>query len=295
MLDSNKPDFDTDGAAWPHREASRFVEAGNLTFHVQTVGEGPDLVLLHGTGASTHSFRDMIPLLAQDYRVTAFDLPGHGFTQTPLFTRMTLPGVAEACGALVAALELKPVALVGHSAGVPIGLRMTLDGTVSPSAIVGFNASIRPFAGAAGPIFSVLAKALFVNPLTPRVFAASASARRVKTLIENTGSHLSDEGLSYYRTLFRKAGHVSGALSMMAGWDLKPLNRDMATLGVPLTLVAASGDKTIPPEQQALSARKVPDGRVVRMAGLGHLAHEEAPEAAVKIVREAVARTPAAA
>jgi magnesium chelatase accessory protein len=68
---------------WPHRTASRFVSAGGIEWHVQVMGKGPCALLLHGTGASTHSFRDLAPALAPDFSVIAVDLPGHGFTGTP--------------------------------------------------------------------------------------------------------------------------------------------------------------------------------------------------------------------
>ena len=289
LLDRDKPDFETDGAHWPHRAHSRFVSASGLTFHVQQLGEGPDLVLIHGTGASTHSFRAMMSLLATDYRVTAFDLPGHGFTETPVFTRLTLPEMSRSSADLLSSLGIEPVALVGHSAGVPVALRMTLDGRVAPQAIVGFNASIRPYAGAAAPLFSAMARVLFVNPMTPRVFAATATPRRVEHLLANTGSRIDAEGVGLYQTLFRRAGHVAGALGLMAGWELKPLNVDLPGLTVPLTLVAGTRDRTVPPANAASSAGEVQHGNVVRMMGLGHLAHEEDPVAAAAIVREALA------
>ena len=58
--------WETDGAAWPHREASRFVVAGGCRWHVQVMGavDAPALWLLHGTGASSHSWRALLPLLA---------------------------------------------------------------------------------------------------------------------------------------------------------------------------------------------------------------------------------------
>ena len=43
-----------DGGDWPNREASAFVEAAGIRWHVQRMGEGPPLLLLHGTGAATH-------------------------------------------------------------------------------------------------------------------------------------------------------------------------------------------------------------------------------------------------
>ena len=289
LADGDKPDFATDGRSWPHRDTSRFVEADGIRFHVQEMGTGPAIVLFHGTGASTHSWRALMPLLARDFRVVAFDLPGHGFTGTPPFTRMTLPQVARASARLLEVLGVQPIAFVGHSAGAAIAIRMVLDGFAKPPTIVGFNASLRPFAGAAGPLFSTLARVLYVNPLTPRVFAASASQRRVAKLLADTGSRIEPEGIRLYHALFRRAGHVSGTLAMMAGWDLRPLQRAMAELDAELVLVAASRDRTINPAEATRTIAKVPGGRVVRMPDLGHLAHEEDPEAAAQIIREAIA------
>ena len=94
--------FETDGRDWPHRQASRFVEAGGLKWHVQIMGAGPPLLLVHGTGASTHSWRDLMPLLAERYRVVAPDLPGHGFTQMPASSEgLSLPGMAAGVASLL--------------------------------------------------------------------------------------------------------------------------------------------------------------------------------------------------
>ena len=48
-------DWATDGRDWPNHAASRFVEAAGMRWHVQVMGSGPALLLLHGTGAATHS------------------------------------------------------------------------------------------------------------------------------------------------------------------------------------------------------------------------------------------------
>lgn len=65
---------------WPHRDCSQFIEAAGLSWHVQRMGEGPALLLLHGTAAATHSWAGLMPLLARRFTVIAIDLPGHGFT-----------------------------------------------------------------------------------------------------------------------------------------------------------------------------------------------------------------------
>ena len=78
---------------WPNRTASRYVEAGGLRWHVQSLGDtGPVILLLHGTGAATHSWAGLAPLLATRFRVVAPDLPGHGFSGAAVGAGMSLPG-----------------------------------------------------------------------------------------------------------------------------------------------------------------------------------------------------------
>ena len=69
----------------------------------------------------------------------------------------------------------------------------------------------------------------------------------------------------------------------MARWDLQPLVDDLPRLRVPLLLLAAEGDRTIPPAVSDGIARIVPGARVERMAG-GHLSHEEHPAATAAAV-----------
>jgi len=53
----------SDLVSWPNHEISRMVEAAGMRWHVQQAGSGPVLLLLHGTGASAHSWRDVVPRL----------------------------------------------------------------------------------------------------------------------------------------------------------------------------------------------------------------------------------------
>ena len=124
--------WDRDGRDWPHREASQFVTAGGITWHVQQYGQGPPLLLVHGTGASTHSWAWLAPLLAGRFSLVAMDLPGHGFTSAIPAARMSLPAISAALGDLLRTLHIAPAIAVGHSAGAAILARMALDGLIAP-------------------------------------------------------------------------------------------------------------------------------------------------------------------
>ena len=274
-----------DGADWPNREASRFVEAAGIAWHVQQLGQGPPLLLLHGTGAATHSWRGLMPILARHFSVIAPDLPGHGFTASPPQHRMSLPGMAADLGALLGKLDMKPEIAVGHSAGTAILARMCLDGRIAPRLLVSLNGAFMPFGGAAYHLFSPLAKLLVLNPLMPQLFAWQAGhAGAVERLIPNTGSTIDSEGVALYGRLVRSPGHVAAALRMMANWRLEPLVRDLPGLKTQVVLVAAENDHSISPHVARQVRDLLPDAAIERLAGLGHLAHEEEPRRIADIV-----------
>ena len=254
-----------------HWHVQRFDEAGEAA---------PFALLVHGAGASTHSWRDLAPLLAPHFRLLIIDLPGHAFTATPGFYRPTLPRVARLVGDLLARLDVQPTLVVGHSAGAAILARMVLDGSIEPRAVVSINGAFAPFDGAAGHIFPALAKLLFVNPLTPRLFALSGrDKRRVVKLIEGTGSSIDQAGLDLYHTLMMSPGHIAGVLAMMANWDLGKLGRELPALDVPLLLLTGSLDRAVPPRVSRALAQTIRDAEYSEISGLGHLAHEEDPDA----------------
>lgn len=273
---SDRPDWAVEGRDWPHREASRFVEAGGMDWHVQQMGQGPTILLLHGAGAATHSWRDLMPILAERAHVVAIDLPGHGFSGDPGSGGLTLPGMSRRVGGLVEAMGWRPALVVGHSAGAAVALRLALDGRIGDAGIVAINGALAPFAGAVAPLFQGLAMGLFLNPFAIRVFAhAARSTARVERMIAGTGSRIDARGLDLYGALFRKPGHVGGTLGMMANWDLMPLRRDLGRLAVPLTLIVGETDRAVPPSVSEAVGGEVAGARIVRMPGLGHLAHEE--------------------
>ena len=281
--------WERDGRDWPNREASQFVRASGMRWHVQQMGAGPVLLLLHGTGASTHSWRSLAPLLANRFTVVAPDLPGHGFTQAPPSHRLSLPGMAQALHGLLEALGVSPAMAAGHSAGAAILARMSLDGTIAPRRLVSLNGALLPLRGAPGHLFAPLAKLLASVPLVPRLFAWHAAERRVvERLIRETGSTLDPAGIELYRRLARSPGHVAAALGMMANWELDALQRDLPRLKVPLVLVAGANDRTIPPADSSRVQVLLPKATLVTLPGLGHLAHEERPnDVADLILRQA--------
>lgn len=278
--------WERDGRDWPNREASHFVTAAGLRWHVQQLGSGPVLLLLHGTGAAIHSWRGLAPLLTRHFTVVAPDLPGHGFTGAPRPRGLSLPGMAALVNGLLLTLGVRPMLAVGHSAGAAILIRMTLDGHLAPRGLVSLNGALLPLGGVSGQIFSPLAKLVSVTSLVPRLFAwhATADRRVVERLLAQTGSSLEIQDIEYYRRLARSPGHVAAALGMMANWDLRPLARDLPRLTTPVVLVIGENDRMVPPKDAARVRDRLPRATIECLSGLGHLAHEERPRKIAALV-----------
>lgn len=266
------------GDDWPNREASRFVRAGGITWHVQAMGQGPVALLLHGTGAATHSWRGLAPILAEHFTLVMPDLPGHGFTEIAASHRLSLPGMARDVAALLAAMQIQPALAIGHSAGAPVLARMCLDGSISPRGLVSLNGAFMPLPGPGGQVFAPLARFLVGFPVLPALFSWRAGdGRMVRGLLEGTGSKIDAAGVDFYTRLVRNPAHTGAALRMMAGWQLEPLVRDLPKLATRLLLLAGERDRAIPPADSARVQALVPGAELQLQPGLGHLAHEEDP------------------
>jgi len=271
---------------WPHRAASLAIEAGGVRWHVQRAGRGPVVLLLHGSGASSHSWADLFPVLTDRATVVAPDLPGHGFTSGIRDGDCTLTRVATAIDRLLEALALGPVRVVaGHSAGAALAIRWAL-GTPRPSAsLVGFAPSLVP-----PPALYTTFLAPIVTPVATSAFATSllaslaGRARLVDRLLDSTRSPIPAAQRARYETLFRSPGHVRGTMRFMAAADLPALLEDAKRLTVPATFILGRNDDWVPERSlRPILARAFPDAAIETWDD-GHLLHEVEPERAARVI-----------
>ena len=265
------------------------MSAAGIRWHVQQAGSGPPLLLVHGTGASVHSWRDLLPAFAADYTVLAADLPGHAFTDSVPAARYSLRGMSESMAELLQRLGFAPTYCVGHSAGAAILCRMALDRHIAPRRIVSLNGAFLPLGGAAGVFFSPIAKLFAGTALVPRLISwRGGETVAVDRVIQGTGSKLDARGVDLYARLVREPQHIAGALGMMGNWNLHSFERELNRLETPVTLIAAANDRAVPASQARRIEARLPQATLVQVSGLGHLAHEEAPQRFAGLVGQAL-------
>ncbi|MEO1079558.1 MAG: alpha/beta fold hydrolase BchO [Pseudomonadota bacterium] len=277
---------------WPDRDHSLFVEAAGLSWHLQRRGRGPLVLLLHGTGASSHSWVPLARMLENRFTLLAPDLPGQGFTQLAPTRQCSLPGMARAVAALLRELDADPALIVGHSAGAAVAASLCLLGACNPAAVVSINGAMLPFGRAAAPVFSRAARVLAAAPVFPQLVALHAVPRKpVERMLRQTGSETPPEMIRSYRRLLGSSRHVAGTLRMMANWDLVQLERNLDRLEPDLFLLVGEGDRVVDPAQADELHARLPDSVLWQAPGLGHLGHEEAPSWFAKRLRRVAEHT----
>src|SRR6202789_1009022 len=136
----------------PRQDESRFnvpttsihrVEADAVQVFYRSAGDAnaPVVLLLHGFPTSSFMFRELIPRLANDYRVIAPDLPGFGFTEVPAERKYvySFDRLAVTLHAFTEALKLKRFALYVFDYGAPTGFRLAMAYPERVTAIVSQN------------------------------------------------------------------------------------------------------------------------------------------------------------
>ena len=283
-------DWARDLPSWPLKDHSRRIRHRPHEWHVQEIGTGPTLLLLHGAGATTHSWRDLIPTLSAHHHVVALDLPGHGFTRAGTRTRLGLEKTANDIAALCTHQGWQPKAIIGHSAGGAVALELSLRLSTpnsTPSKVIGINAALDRFEGIASWLFPMLAKFLALNPLTAMAFSAGGGRPdRARNVIRSTGSALTETGLAYYSRLLSDRAHVDGTLQMMAAWSTDALWNRLPDIKSPCLLITGKKDKAVPPAVSERAAQVLADAELYTLEGLGHLAHEEEPDKVSALILE---------
>ncbi|MEM0977387.1 MAG: alpha/beta fold hydrolase BchO [Pseudomonadota bacterium] len=276
MIDHIPPD-------WPNREISRMISSGTIDWHIQSCGTGPDILFLHGAGASTHSWGETLRLLEDRFTCHAVDLPGHGFTTGAQSFQLSLSGMVRELTSLIEKIGISPELLVGHSAGAAVAVSYAEHNSHLP--IVAINGAFEAFEGWAGVMFPMIAQSMVAVPLVRDFFTIPlAQSSDIERLINSTGSLLNAEGIGRYRYLLKRREHITGTLGMMARWNLSVDMPRGPMIQSHITFVQAQDDGTVPFNSTKTFRQSVPNADEIVFERGGHLIHELFPDRISTIV-----------
>lgn len=198
--------------------------------------------------------------------------------------------MAAAVAALLDALEARPAVVAGHSAGVPLLLRLALDGAIAPARLVGVCPALVPPPALYDATLAAPLGALVTAPSVAR--GGAWLARRtglIASMLASTGSPLTPAQRDRYARLSADPARVHAALAMMARWGLPGLLREAHRVRCPVTLLAGARDRWVPlPALRRAVDRFLPQAALAVAPG-GHLLPEEDPARVVAAIAGAPA------
>jgi len=279
------------------RELKR-IEIDGVPINYVDVGSGAEdpVVLVHGLGGQWQNWLENIPRLAQDRRVLALDLPGHGLTPKPESEEITISGYGRCVDAFCEKLGLPEVELVGNSMGgfvvaeVAIQFpqrvkRLVLVSAAGITSADTLQAPILTFGRVATAIATNSAarhRRLASRPIT-RHLALALVARHPRLL----KADLAFEGF------FKGAGKGGFDEALRACLDYDFRDR-LPEVKVPTLIVWGEKDSIIPVRDADEFERLIDDSRKVVMKDTGHIPMAERPQAFNDVLVEFLAETGAA-
>lgn len=278
---------DTDPAAMTAKytnDASRFAQnSEGLKVHYRDEGnpQGVPIVLIHGTGASLHTWAPLAARLGDDYRIITYTQPGHGLTGPHPRDDYTFAGMADALDLVTEELGLKRFVLGGNSMGGWVAWRYAIAHPDKVEALILLDAGGMPLREGEEEAKSNLVFRMIRTPFgrfllqhyTPRFLVAKSALQSVSVT-----SIMDDAAIDRYWELVRYPGNRRAAALRAAADNEWAMADRVGDIAAPTLIIWGEEDQLINASAADTFHERMPHSRVRVYEGIGHLPMEEAPD-----------------
>jgi len=264
---------------------SVFMEIHGLNVHLKRAGaDTPVFILLHGFGASTFSWREVMDPLSAYGTVIAYDRPAFGLTERPLDWQGTNPysqeGNISLLLGLMEALGVERTILVGNSAGGTLGTAFTLDHPDRVQALVQVSAAIyqaRPGSPLLGWLLNT-PQVDHIGPLIARQLAGEQGDAFMRSAWYNPSPIDADPAIiAGYRKPLRAENWDRALWEHTKAAQTPGLTERLGEIQAPTLVISGAYDQIVPVEDSLRLAEDIPGAQLAVIDKCGHLPQEECP------------------
>ena len=260
---------------------SKFIPIDGMNVHYRDEGKGQVIVLLHGTGASLHTWDKWANELKNKYRVIRLDLPAYGLTGPHPENKYSISHYSKFLHSFVNKLELSDFILAGNSLGASISWhyasvyqdKVKLLSLLSPGGFITNDQE--------SPLVIRLARAPVLRKIlryvTPRFFIKNTLKE-----VYHDKSKLTDKKIDTYRDLILREDNREAFIYRSKNKSVDYTDR-LNEIKIPTQILWGDNDAWIPVENAKLFAEKIPNVKVDIMKDTGHIPMEERPEESLKL------------
>ncbi len=261
-----------------------FIEIDGVRVHYVSRGTGDPLVLIHGFGAWSYSWRRNIGPLSKDFKVYALDMKGFGLSDKPANSNYSLEAQAKLVASFMDELEIEKAVVVGNSLGGEVALKLY---SMRPERIRGLVLidSTGYFEGPTGPLVAPHPK-WFRLAVIRSLILTRWQVRRQLHLVYSSPRKITEDVIDGYYLPLKADGMDEAVLAM---WDTLRLENEIPiirTIGIPTLIIWGQNDRIVPLSFARRFKTDIPRAELVIAENAGHAPQEESPQT----VNEAIKR-----
>ncbi len=253
-------------------------------------GTGSPVILLHGFGASSYTWRHVEPaLVAAGHRVLTVDLKGFGLSDKPLDENYSIFDQAVLISDFIDRLGLRNVTLVGHSLGGGVALALTLHDDPQKRKRISRLILIDTVAYAQNiPIAFNILRTPVIGKLGSRLVPLDVQTRVALRLAYYDNSKFSETDVKRYADPLKDKGSrhamIQTARQIMPE-NLPELSRRYKTIKIPTLIIWCDHDKVIKPHIGLRLHKDMPNSDFRVIGNCGHLPQEEQPQDTIRLLQ----------
>jgi pimeloyl-ACP methyl ester carboxylesterase len=259
---------------------SSFIFIDGINVHFRDVGKGDAILLIHGTGASLHTWEKWINILSTDYRVISFDLPGFGLTGPDPNHNYQISRYTAILDSLMVKLKVDSFHIAGNSLGGLVAWHYT---TQFPQKILTLNlidAAGLPQPGKKPPFIFQLAKLPVLSTLLQKVTPKSIIEKSMLDVYKND-QLVTEKLIDRYFELSLREGNRTAFVKRMSQLNEKLVVGDLENITVPVLIQWGKDDRWIPLANAFEFQKLIPKAELI-IYDSGHVPMEENPMETVK-------------
>jgi len=265
---------------------SQFIAVRGMQLHLRDEGPRDDpvpIVLLHGTGASLHTWDGWTRELARERRVIRFDLPGFGLTGPSPDGVYSIESYVDTVLALADTLGVQRFIVAGNSLGGYVAWATAVLHPERVDRLILVDAAGYPFRSQSIPLAFRIARTPVLNVLMRDVLPRSIVAASLRNVYGDP-TRVTPTLVDRYFDLATRAGNRAALVARFDQTTPGSLAERVPEIRVPTLILWGGKDRLIPLEFGARFARDIQGSRLVVFDTLGHVPHEEDPARTVAAV-----------
>jgi pimeloyl-ACP methyl ester carboxylesterase len=265
---------------------SQFIAVRGMQVHVRDEGPRDDtapIVLLHGTGASLHTWDGWTRELTRERRVIRFDLPGFGLTGPSPNGSYTVESYVDTTLAVADSLGVQRFILAGNSLGGYVAWTTAVLHPERVERLILVDAAGYPFQSQSVPLAFWIARTPLLNVLMRDVLPRGVVERSLRDVYGDP-TQVTPELVDRYFDLVTREGNRAALVSRFEQTKPGALAERVPEIRLPTLILWGGKDRLIPLESGERFARDIHGSQLVVFDSLGHVPHEEDPPRTVAAV-----------